>query len=86
MWYFVAVIAGLLVGAGAVWYLKVRPIKDVVPPVIEDDGKLKAVIAIITSIHELGFAPYGMSPESLTNACNKLWRFAGLPEKGIPKP
>ena len=85
MWYFVAAVAGLLVGAGVVWYVKVRPIKDAVPPVIEDDGKLQAVLAIITSIHELGFTPYGMSPEALKNACNKLWKFAGLQEKGVPK-
>ena len=83
--YFVAAIAGLLVGAGVMWYVKVRPIKDIVPPVVEDDGKLKAVIGLITSVHELGFTPYGMAPAALTGACNKLWKFAGLPQKGIPK-
>ena len=86
MLYFVAAIAGLLVGAGVMWYVKVRPIKDAVPPVIEDDGKLKTALELIAGVHALGFTPYGMAPAALTNACNKMWKFAGLAEKGIPKP
>lgn len=79
----------LLIGAAVIWFYKVRPLQDQLDQMVRpstpppDDGKLKQVLELINAVHFAAFGPVGN--RTLEAACNNLWKFAGLAERGIPK-
>jgi len=77
MWYAIAGLAGLLVGAGGMWWYSSR--QKVEPPApVDPDAELRAAVR---ELHQVLFAPYGTI---VTSFFNKLWRAMGLEEKGVP--
>jgi hypothetical protein len=75
----------LLVGAGGAWWYAGKAAKIA----SENYKSAKAVIEdgqeAVKSVQYLAFAPIGTAPDTLADAADRLWRWAGLEEKGWPK-
>jgi len=84
----IACVVCLLIGAAAIWFYKVRPMQDIIDQTVRPDtppsnDRLDEALGLITAVHYAAFGPIGV--RTLETACNNLWQFAGLAEKGIPK-
>lgn len=84
----IGIVIGVLVGLGGafVYYKKkLGPLYDLA---IEGQdncaSKLAKVYSMLDSAHHAAFGPVGIRPETKREIWNKLWTWAGLPQKGIP--
>ena len=81
MLYVLVAIAGLLVGAAAVYLVALKQAQSDLVAVRRDRDLLtKRIVAV----YETGFAPYGMHPDILKDAFNDMWNAVGKEPKGIP--
>jgi len=82
-------VAGLLVGAGALWKYKLEGLQKSEALARGNFSlaadRVKAYIGATESCHSIAFGPYGTPPATLDDAFNILWGLSGLPKKGTPK-
>lgn len=81
MWYFLAALIGLLIGAGAVWYWQVPKVQK---EMIDWKRKWLDLKNAAEAVYSNEFGGYGIRPEMLTEAYNRMWRALGKDEKGRP--
>lgn len=81
MLYVLVAIAGLLVGAAAVYLVALKQAQSDLVAVRKDRDMLtKRIVAV----YEAGFTPYGMHPQVLKDAFDAMWVAVGKEPKGVP--
>jgi len=84
LWIFV----GLLVGLGGAFFYYKKKLAPLYDSAIEGQeanaSKLARVYDLLDSAHSAAFGPIGIRPETKTELWDKLWEWAGLPQKGMP--
>jgi len=81
----VYILIGIVLGGGAGWYYFGK-VKSVVTVEADDVivAKLEEGLGIVDSLWAAAFGPVGVHPGVVVDLCNKLWVWAGKPEKGKP--
>jgi len=81
MYYALAAIGGLVVGAAAMWYLARKNAGQGDPQPPPDPQPCPELQSAVETLHQVLFAPYGTI---VTPLFNDVWRAAGLEQKGVP--
>lgn len=88
MW-FLWIVIGLLIGLGGAYLYYAKTVKPLCDSAIEGQdqcsAKLAKVYNFLDSAHNAAWGPVGIREETKDELFNKLWEWAGLPQKGMPR-
>lgn len=82
-------VAGFMVALAAAYFGFVKGLMQENKE-LKESGEVEVTIhedllsPMVESVYSLEFGGYGVRPEMVDEAYNKLWRFIGKPEKGRP--
>lgn len=79
--FLVPTIIGVIIGGLAAYFFFGKDIKIPAPPPANES----VAKALVESAHYAAFGPVGMPKEAQDQAFNKLWKWAGKSESGMPR-
>jgi hypothetical protein len=89
MGYFIVILVTILATGAAGYFFYVKKLQIEINKLEADErgssGKTEEVLRLLDSIHAAAFGPAGIHPQVLQDLFNKLWKWAGLEQRGIPK-
>ena len=80
MEFLVALIAGLIIGALAVYFYFEKKLPSQPP-----EQSVSLPKELVKSAHYAAFGPVGMPRKAQDDAFNKLWKWGGQSESGMPR-
>ena len=88
MW-FLWIVIGMLVALGGAYFYYAKKLKPLYDSAIEGQeqcaSKLAKVYGFLDSAHNAAWGPYGIREEMKDELWNKLWKWAGLAQNGMPR-